>query len=339
MGGLKVDGEELGVMAREQVSLLGNKQWPGIWAAVDAIREMRSANTPFPDWVFLTQAETSEILQAIFNRPVNEMPDSMFVDLVLIQVLSAWRATQGVYVFDDSVYGTIAETEMRGSLPTELLKHMPEWAVLVSSPGLTFLGDPVDGFFACLDFDLRSSTPLLTLLTLNSARYEATQIRLTQGRSLQECIEDTRDFMSKSEHSSDGFAFDEAFVRHAVNLLLFVCSQCDQVGDLNHRPTKPIARRTKKGKRMFPPDCPTIWGVGVRMGASLKAALRDNQSSTPADTNEGSAKRPHIRRAHWHGYWMGPFGGERRFDLRWMPPLAVNVLDQDQITATVRSVC
>ena len=50
------------------------------------------------------------------------------------------------------------------------------------------------------------------------------------------------------------------------------------------------------------------------------------------DNGEQVAKRPHIRRAHWHGYWAGPRKPkldmpedqqQRRFFYHWLHPMIV----------------
>ena len=56
--------------------------------------------------------------------------------------------------------------------------------------------------------------------------------------------------------------------------------------------------------------------------------------------------RPHIRRAHWHTILSGPRlregqpvpASERQADLRWMPPIAVNLEDAADLPATIRKV-
>ncbi len=50
--------------------------------------------------------------------------------------------------------------------------------------------------------------------------------------------------------------------------------------------------------------------------------------------------RPHIRRAHWHSYWVGKCNDPdtRTVVLKWLPPIAVNVQNVDDLTTTVRDV-
>ncbi|MGC6378155.1 hypothetical protein ACNO7L_10190 [Bisgaard Taxon 45] len=60
------------------------------------------------------------------------------------------------------------------------------------------------------------------------------------------------------------------------------------------------------------------------------------------DSKNGSHKtrRPHIRRAHWHGYWTGKRDEpeNRKFDLKWLPPFAVGLKDGAEIPAVVHKI-
>lgn len=49
---------------------------------------------------------------------------------------------------------------------------------------------------------------------------------------------------------------------------------------------------------------------------------------------------PHIRRAHWHSYWMGPRQEghpDRKPVLKWLPPIPV-AMDKGDIVPTIHSV-
>lgn len=70
--------------------------------------------------------------------------------------------------------------------------------------------------------------------------------------------------------------------------------------------------------------------VGFRMGAQL----RQYERTRPRSVGGGGTVRPHVRRAHWHHYWVGPMGGERKLVLRWVPPTFVAMADGGIESAT-----
>jgi len=112
-----------------------------------------------------------------------------------------------------------------------------------------------------------------------------------------------------------------------VSLVLYMCSQAaDYSGE---KPARPRYKKTRKGLRYFPPNSPHVWDVGVRIGAALRSAFAKAEST--GRTGEGGRAKPrgHIRRAHWHSYWVGP---------SWILPLAINIENCDELPAVIHKV-
>ncbi|WP_298150647.1 hypothetical protein [Flavobacterium sp.] len=129
-----------------------------------------------------------------------------------------------------------------------------------------------------------------------------------------------------------------------INLLLYVCSENADIDGKQRTPANPAPKKTKRGWRHFPAESPSTWDVGVRMGAALRRAYHAAETEMGG---ENSGPRPHIRRAHWHGFRSGamktPDGvhipaEKRKFELRWLPPIPVNLDDVSGLPATVRPV-
>jgi hypothetical protein len=126
-----------------------------------------------------------------------------------------------------------------------------------------------------------------------------------------------------------------------VSLVLYLCSENAEIresGGDDRLPANPEPKKTKKGLRLFAPDRPTHWEVGYRLGAALRRASTERGSEEPTGTH--ARPRPHIRRAHWHSYWVGKWNepDARTVVLKWLPPIAVNVQNVDDLTTTVRDV-
>lgn len=68
------------------------------------------------------------------------------------------------------------------------------------------------------------------------------------------------------------------------------------------------------------------------MGAALRRAYHASETGQ----THGGTVRPHIRRAHWHSFWVGS-GDDKKINVKWLPPIAVN-LDDDALPAVVRKV-
>jgi hypothetical protein len=107
-----------------------------------------------------------------------------------------------------------------------------------------------------------------------------------------------------------------------LSAILYVCSEEPDITSHQSqpRPTYPTYKKTKKGNKLFPPDKPRIWNVGKVIGESLREIQTKDRQAI-----EHKTKRPHIRRAHWHGFWSGAMDSERKFNYKWLPPIIVGV--------------
>jgi len=125
-----------------------------------------------------------------------------------------------------------------------------------------------------------------------------------------------------------------------ISTLLYMCSQSADYRDtagIKNAPGRPALVQTRKGPRVFPPDNPTIWEMGYRLGASLRGAVRQDLGRTGANR---SSPAPHIRRAHWHSFWLGRRVNveERRLAVRWLPPIPVALSTPEELIPVVRQV-
>lgn len=306
------------------------------WKLFDELRFRRFAAEKWDRTYFAPRGFFIDYLKAWF--PNNE--EAVRVLSLKTHVFGAWRATQGIYRYDQAVYEAVVGMDMPETLPNELFLRLPEWAVYIETPGLKLENDQVHGFFATLEQD--QDTSLVLLVQTEKSLIESVKIKLKPEESLIHCIRESAlngyFFKCLEGEAHDGREFYErqvSLLTPFINLLLFVCTQASEIGNGVHLPTLPVPKKTKSGLRLFPPNQPTTWKVGMRMGAALRVALNSHSVGSPLD---GSGVRPHVRRAHWHGYWYGPREGERNFKLKWLPPVAVKVDSVDDLPVVVREV-
>lgn len=83
------------------------------------------------------------------------------------------------------------------------------------------------------------------------------------------------------------------------------------------------------------------WDVGVRFGNSVRDWKKKSSHSshgTGVSTGAGTAKRPHMRRAHWHTYLYNAKDGTKERRLKWIEPIFVNekfVESKDEVPVTI----
>jgi len=328
---------------RELLFAIGRK-YPGVWGILDEMRAMRGLRVPaWPEYIYLPISAASFVLMSKRYYDIDVPVTNC--DIGAVGALALWRLTQGIYRFDPTVYKAVLSTPVIGDLPCDVLHRLPEWSVYVETPDLKFNSEVIHGFWAQLDWDLKVGQE--NLLILLDADTGIIPITLHLGKwSLSEAI---RRSIAKALHPITVVAelniivpelcsYLQEIVEPTVSLLLYLCSINAEIGDGTRRPRKPRPIHTKKGPRLFPVDNPTTWPVGVRMGC----ALRRTPQYEAVGNGHGHHRspRPHIRRGHWHKFLTGPSNipEERKWNLKWLPPIHVNVRNLNELPATIRPV-
>lgn len=336
-----------------------SRQYPGIWRLVDQFRSVRGKDLPdWPDWCFLPISGLYAIVTYLagYNTTI-DMRDpaqrAVLNDIAVMTALASWRVTQGVYRFDPDTYREVVNTPVIGAIPYQILFQIPEWCVYIETPGLSYFSTPMMGYFAFLEYDVEETRIELRFIidfgesfVLGHSGPQATALHLGDW-SLEESIRSAsaESLKQLKKHNWDNREIDittKEFVdmsvsqfQPLVSLLLYLCSANGEIEPVEGKtPKKPQPKKTKKGPRLFPPDKPTTWDVGIRMGAAIRQA-----AATSEDRGGNHASpRPHIRRAHWHTYWTGKRDKpeKRKPILKWLSPILVGA--EGDLPVTIRPV-
>ena len=318
------------------------------WKTVDALCAKRRELGNWPDWCFFPSA----LVPNIVARGARILTFEEHQLIPFVGALTAWRATQGIYSFDPSIFDALWKTPVTGGIPIEVLYHLPEWCVYIPTPDKAWKGKPLNGFFAHLDYDpitKRTDLRFLLDLTTPDGKNEAFCVPIRLDRSsIAESMEDTlRVPYSNRSIAAPMTEQDKANFRRdvpsLVSLVLYLCSESAEIRhpQLGTRsPGKPPLEHTKRGPRIFAPDRPTQWQVGYRLGAALRAAAAEYDRDDSEPTGGHASPRPHVRRAHWHTFWKGHRDQpeSRVASLQWLHPILVNAKSVDDLTTTVREV-
>ncbi len=294
---------------------------------------------------------------------------SPFIRSSLFLSLGLWRLAKGVYFFHPTLADSVARTPI-SRLPVELLFRLPEPAPLVVVPsGLPSLRN-VLGFFVHLDWhghsqDGRSSpSPPHLELRFSALTSDDQMVVFTldlDSEDLQGAVSKTFDrYRQPWDRSVMGPAFLQSedprslykrVISEMLSLTLFLCQDEPDLGDIRPRPPVPVVRVGGE-RRVFPPDKPLIIPTGWRWGRVLSLArerVSVNESRFGSLGTSGRTVSPHVRRAHWHLYWVGKGSrsdpSKARPVLKWIPAILVrgdvvlrSGLSVDDLQAVVRSV-
>lgn len=56
----------------------------------------------------------------------------------------------------------------------------------------------------------------------------------------------------------------------------------------------------------------------------IENPTEENKVGKQRENSSGWTQRPHMRRAHWHHFWTGKKGEERKLILKWIAPSFIN---------------
>jgi len=328
-------------------------EYPNIWRNVDHLRAERGRTFPqWPPWCFLPLSG----VYAIASGGRDNAPLERLGAIAAMGALAAWRPTQGIYRFDETVRQAVWDTPLDGEIPTDVLHALPEWCVYVETPGATYLDTPSPGFFAFLEQDANDQREELRIaIDRGDTLSTAMPVHLNRGglvagiRRAQEEAARQAELFAVGASQRDIMGLPAAMMAEAlaprINLLLYLCTNAEMLDRTSGRlrPSRPTLTKTKDGMRMFPADKPLAWDVGYRLGAAIRRAQESESRGRPGDGTHASP-RPHIRRAHWHAFWTGPKAKpgdarteERKLVLHWLPPIPVNI-GEDDVIPTLHSV-
>jgi hypothetical protein len=300
---------------------------PGIWDDLDFVRAERKANR-LPDWPAWCWLPSSAALA------FTERDDWARV----VTAVGAWRQGRSIYRVDAETAAALADTDLPDEIPAHALLELPEWGLYLTGMDTD---PPLNGAFVHLDWSFTRRRPELWMVADFGGELDlvvALPMYLDQ-QSLTASLEQAIKTTGPGEPQSDDMIDLEAsnflpnaedhrsllgIVRPIVATLLYICSAEPDIVD----PDRPNARPRRAAQ---PAASPQVWEVGYRIGTALRKARIEH------DAHGGHHNSPvaHVRRAHWHTYWLGPKSEpeRRRTELRWISPVLVG---SDQPMTTVR---
>lgn len=267
-----------------------------------------------------------------------------------IHLFGAWRNTLSIYKIDDDVIDSVITAPIPAETPVSLFKRLPEWSVYIDLSNSTTRLELVHndqiahllGFWATYDY--RGDTLVLNIVPHTDVKffsmyshYHPLTLYIYDDMTIHDVFEhnihainqlaQTEGFdVFKMNHQAKA---DYRLLSHLLSCLLWLCAEEPEI----HHKNEPLPKekipslmaRHKKTGVFIPPSAPKIFELGKRMGAEVRT-YKEAISAYDSDKKSGktvSRKRPHIRRAHWHGYWTGS-GQGREFKLKWIPTTFVN---------------
>lgn len=259
-----------------------------------------------------------------------------------------WETHKIVYHFDPDLTEELGETEDGTVIPGELFRQLPHPDPFVAFPEpLWLMADDnliqrVDGFFVTgrirgENGSMQRSTSHPDInemgILLCGPLFHENEMRpylLSDGkqdvlltRVLIPCEGTTVKVMIDSAgrkllNLSNGSHWEEnvpKLIKRAVAMLIYICATNAELKPAPKPPPK--AKGGTRDKKNRPTQ---VIDVGFKVGAALRAYRKREATTTKVAT--GRSVRPHVRRAHFHTYKIGP--GRTQSIVKWLPPIPIN---------------
>lgn len=313
------------------------KKYPDVWERMDLLHRMNGEkNFPsWPDWCWLPMSAANAYLsvtQPLPNSTFN-LWESRF-DADLISALALWRHAKEIYSIDSTLEELLAEQDDL-SIPSEILLCLPVHSFYVQTSGEFPLLGQIDGFFTYLEYDPNTQDQELRLLFIkNGIPFFKFFIFLnypTILESTKAAIQESWPYIRKMGISPEVVDLDARAetitmpLQKAMQIILYILAANAEVEE------DPAQAQIRKQGRVIKDRVAEIqkWNVGYRIGTTIRSNNAYATSATRQRIQHGShsSPRPHIRRGHWHNYWIGPrLQPENRcLVLRWIPPTMVGL--------------
>lgn len=304
--------------------------YPQIWQQVKTFRASKGKDLPdWPDWCYLPIAAGYAIVSQGMNISAPHLLNVPFSPAV-VTAAATWRVSQGVYRYDADLYNSLVVQPMDGNVPCEALKRLPEWCVYIETlPGLTFCGKPIEGLWAHLESDANDGRMELRFVFFAS-NGNLPQLSIHLGDwTIEEGLARMQAISEKeAEKIGVNLNFPNLYsvmvpeIVPYLQLVLYLCAENADIPVIRHPNT-----RVRMSGQVDVPKEPRFWVVGERVGSAIRKYRnsRGDLSDNVGVPNSHASPRPHIRRAHWHHFWIGQLNSERKLILRWLPPIPVRM--------------
>ncbi|EMJ57500.1 hypothetical protein LEP1GSC013_2930 [Leptospira interrogans serovar Valbuzzi str. Duyster] len=284
-----------------------------------------------PNWPKNVFAPFPSFLQLVFKSFPDKLDPKYPDKIAFTNVLTAlipWSFTKGIYRFSPEIFNELSDSKFPDKVPVEILKRLPQWSIYIELPEENEFN--ALGFFTHLDFNgnseefkivliLKDDYPHSLSFKLDAETFEESFAKMEEGiranlkyLNLDNGNENQNINRIKSQYTED--------LKRLLPFVLYLCSE-----DAEYKGSFPHENFKKRGNDKNPMDfqetsSAVVWDVGVE----ISKKLREYRSLEKSRMANDSKMTPHIRRAHWHHFWVG-CDEKRNLIVRWLSPIPVKM--------------
>lgn len=311
-------------------------EYPDAWEKMRMFHEDKgSKGLPWwPDWCYAPIAAslsvTMEDLSDTFDNRMRSVRDAQ-----CIAALAPWRYSKEVFVMDEGMQELLFEQADDLKMDPEALLHLPYQSSYIQfAENTTFGGVTYDGVFVHLEYDPNTHERELRLLYMKEggrtigvpihidAGTIEDSIRVASEEAYKNIPDDRPELRRALFEETESRRQTALFYKQTLQLVLYLCAQNAEITPNSEQTfymqRSPVIKDRYAEIRK--------WNVGVRIGNAVRSYRKVAMTHEKRGGTHASP-RPHMRRGHWHNFWIGAKSdpAARKLVLKWVAPTFVNV--------------
>lgn len=344
------------------------KKYPNVWNLCDEFHDDNGKNG-LPEWnpVCDLPIAAGIAIMTDYHKKGFEVNHAEFPELC--SCLYSWRKYKEIYSFDNDLAELLMnqadESEEDMLLPIDTLLSLPYPCIYITFSDVSNLD--LYGFWVWFEYDVNvNELEFRFLLHKKNNTFENLMFHIQEGFTFKDAVDRTIEIILenignnqqlKGQYAEYGISVDkfndvtadeviefkEIFIGKILSLLQLVLYICADNKEYEPNPTitrrKDIDLKNNKPKDVFREI--QKWDVGYRYGNTIRRYKNKIETANGIESQSvgnGSKKRPHSRRGHWHNYWIGSDKqGTRKLILKWIAPMFING-DFDDDVPTIHKV-
>lgn len=230
----------------------------------------------------------------------------------ICSMIKKWERSKQVFSFDKDFQGILRESEIT-KIDANILFNLPFRTLYLDLSNLdyTIEGHKVDGAFVDV-IDNKEFYVMTVVITADGGSGRSSNVwYMAKEKGI---------FKIQSEANVQKIWPD------TLKMILYLCSANRYMGPSEdtwktYKPYKVVRNKYSEVQK---------WDVGVRIGNTIRS-YRENKEHIKVYVNDSyderyknrKRPRPHMRRGHWHKYWVGE---ERsQIQIKWIMPTFINI--------------
>ena len=276
--------------------------------------------------------------------------------LIMKESMLYWSMTKGVYMFNQGLVEQL-DSPIR-NMPFEVFEYMPEPIVAMGFQDT--LDGLVDLAMVRIPQEMQAETIAPYLKTEDDVRPLFIHVfkldpkewftwRTLPTYCVNGCLDDGRAFWELTKEvleESEFYKLNQAFgdrsvagakydgtVRKILNCALYLCSVNKDL--VFNSSGNEVPQGFAKG--LLAESNPRVKVIKYDVGARVGPKLALSKESCSGARNLTKGIRPHVRRAHWHHYWVGP-KSDQKLVLKWIAPVVCGSKSSKAVAPSLRKV-